>query len=78
MRSRRRRGAVIRSSGLRLIYRGWGLRLEDARTPWTRDYHQGQEITVVLKSGGGAPHKVFAVPLGVARRLHDLTTGAIT
>ncbi len=47
-------GALIRNSGLRFIDRVLRVRIEDASTPWTRDYHQGQEITVVLKSGEGA------------------------
>lgn len=47
-------GALIRNSGLRFINRVLRVRIEDASTPWTRDYHQGQEITVVLKSGEGA------------------------
>jgi phosphoribosylformylglycinamidine synthase subunit PurQ / glutaminase len=47
-------GALIRNSGLRFINRVLRVRIEDASTPWTRDYHQDQEITVVLKSGEGA------------------------
>lgn len=47
-------GALVRNSGLRFINRALRVRIEDASTPWTRDYQQGQEITVVLKSGEGA------------------------
>jgi phosphoribosylformylglycinamidine synthase subunit PurQ / glutaminase len=47
-------GALVRNSGLRFINRALRVRIEDAGTPWTRDYRPGQEITVVLKSGEGA------------------------
>jgi phosphoribosylformylglycinamidine synthase subunit PurQ / glutaminase len=47
-------GALVRNSGLRFINRALRVRIEDAGTPWTRDYQPGQEITVVLKSGEGA------------------------
>jgi phosphoribosylformylglycinamidine synthase I len=47
-------GALVRNSGLRFIDRALRVRIEDAGTPWTRDYRPGQEITVVLKSGEGA------------------------
>jgi phosphoribosylformylglycinamidine synthase len=47
-------GALVRNSGLRFIDRCLRVRIEDAETPWTRDYSRGQEITLVLKSGEGA------------------------
>lgn len=47
-------GALVRNSGLRFINRAVRVRIENAGTPWTSDYHQDQEITVVLKSGEGA------------------------
>jgi phosphoribosylformylglycinamidine synthase subunit PurQ / glutaminase len=47
-------GALVRNSGLRFINRALRVRIEDAGTPWTRDYRPRQEITVVLKSGEGA------------------------
>jgi phosphoribosylformylglycinamidine synthase subunit PurQ / glutaminase len=47
-------GALVRNSGLRFIDRCLRVRVEDAGTPWTRDYAPGQEITLVLKSGEGA------------------------
>ena len=47
-------GALVRNTGLRFINRALRVRIEDAGTPWTRDYRPGQEITVVLKSGEGA------------------------
>jgi phosphoribosylformylglycinamidine synthase subunit PurQ / glutaminase len=47
-------GALVRNSGLRFINRALRVRIDDAGTPWTRDYRPGQEITVVLKSGEGA------------------------
>jgi phosphoribosylformylglycinamidine synthase len=47
-------GALNRNSGLRFIARQVRVRVENARTPWTRDYAPGQELTLVLKSGEGA------------------------
>ncbi len=47
-------GALTRNSGLRFISREVRVRVENARTPWTRDYVPGQELTLVLKSGEGA------------------------
>jgi len=47
-------GALTRNAGLRFVSRDIRLRLENARTPWTRGYADGQEITVPLKSGEGA------------------------
>jgi len=40
------------------------VRIEDTRTPWTADYAQDQEISVVLKSGEGA---YVADPAALAR-----------
>ncbi|HUY52014.1 MAG TPA: phosphoribosylformylglycinamidine synthase subunit PurQ [Streptosporangiaceae bacterium] len=47
-------GALTRNAGLRFINRTVRVRIEGTGTPWTRDYSQDQEITVVLKSGEGA------------------------
>ena len=47
-------GALTRNAGLRFIDRVVRMRVEDTRTPWTADYAQDQEISVVLKSGEGA------------------------
>jgi phosphoribosylformylglycinamidine synthase len=47
-------GALTRNSGLRFISREVRVRIENAATPWTRDYAPGQEVTLVLKSGEGA------------------------
>ena len=47
-------GALTRNSGLRFISREVRVRVENAATPWTRDYAPGQEVTLVLKSGEGA------------------------
>jgi phosphoribosylformylglycinamidine synthase I len=47
-------GALNRNSGLRFVSREVRVRVENARTPWTRDYAPGQELTLVLKSGEGA------------------------
>jgi phosphoribosylformylglycinamidine synthase subunit PurQ / glutaminase len=47
-------GALTRNAGRRFITRDIQIRIENAQTPWTRDYSGGQELTVVLKSGEGA------------------------
>jgi phosphoribosylformylglycinamidine synthase subunit PurQ / glutaminase len=47
-------GALTRNRGLRFISRQVRVRVENAATPWTRDYAPGQEATLVLKSGQGA------------------------
>jgi phosphoribosylformylglycinamidine synthase subunit PurQ / glutaminase len=47
-------GALTRNSGLRFISREVRVRVENTRTPWTRGYAPGQELTLVLKSGEGA------------------------
>jgi phosphoribosylformylglycinamidine synthase subunit PurQ / glutaminase len=46
-------GALTRNSGLRFVVRDLRLRVENARTAWTRAYCGGEEITVPLKSGEG-------------------------
>jgi phosphoribosylformylglycinamidine synthase subunit PurQ / glutaminase len=46
-------GALTRNSGLRFVTRDVRLRMENARTPWTRAYAGGEEIMVPLKSGAG-------------------------
>ena len=46
-------GALTRNSGLRFISKEVRLRIENSATPWTSQYADGQEITVVLKSGEG-------------------------
>ncbi|MGI8449016.1 MAG: phosphoribosylformylglycinamidine synthase subunit PurQ, partial [Streptosporangiaceae bacterium] len=57
-------GALTRNAGLRFIDRVVRVRIEDTRTPWTADYAQDQEISVVLKSGEGA---YVADPAALAR-----------
>lgn len=47
-------GALIRNTGLRFVNREERVRVENNATAWTNDYQQGQEITLVLKSGEGA------------------------
>jgi phosphoribosylformylglycinamidine synthase subunit PurQ / glutaminase len=47
-------GALTRNEGLRFVTRDLRLRVENARTAWTRSYQPGQEIVVPLKSGEGA------------------------
>ena len=46
-------GALIRNAGLRFVDRDVTVRIEHTATVWTSAYQQGQEITVVLKSGEG-------------------------
>ena len=47
-------GALTRNAGLTFITRDLRLRMENARTAWTRAYSAGQQIVVPLKSGEGA------------------------
>ncbi|MGH3156309.1 MAG: phosphoribosylformylglycinamidine synthase subunit PurQ [Streptosporangiaceae bacterium] len=47
-------GALTRNTGLRFVSRDVALRIENARTPWTSAYTQGQELVIPLKSGEGA------------------------
>jgi len=47
-------GALTRNIRRRFICRDVRLRIENADTPWTRQYAAGQEIVVPLKSGEGA------------------------
>ena len=47
-------GALTRNSGLRFVSKEVRLRIESTKTPWTRQFTAGQEITAVLKSGEGA------------------------
>ncbi|MFD6098284.1 phosphoribosylformylglycinamidine synthase subunit PurQ [Nocardiopsis flavescens] len=47
-------GALTRNSSLRFVNREQRLRVETTATAWTRDYTEGQEILVVLKSGEGS------------------------
>src|SRR5690348_17396398 len=47
-------GALTRNAGLRFVNRDIQIRIESARSAWTSQYAEGQELTVVLKSGEGA------------------------
>jgi len=47
-------GALTRNVGLHFVSRDVRLTVVNDRTPWTRAYAAGQEITVPLKSGEGA------------------------
>ncbi len=47
-------GALTRNRGLRFITRDLPLRVENTRTAWTRDYRDGEQVVVPLKSGEGA------------------------
>jgi len=46
-------GALIRNDHRRFVCRDQLLRIENAATPWTSAYAQGQEIRIVLKNGEG-------------------------
>ncbi|MFR9676372.1 phosphoribosylformylglycinamidine synthase subunit PurQ [Streptomyces sp. TR02-1] len=46
-------GAMLRNDHLHFVCRDQRLRVENASTAWTRDYEQGQEITVPLKNQDG-------------------------
>jgi len=61
-------GALTRNAGRRFITRDLRIRVENAQTPWTRDYFAGQELTVVLKSGEGAYVADEATLAGLAAR----------
>jgi phosphoribosylformylglycinamidine synthase I len=61
-------GALTRNAGRRFITRDIRIRVENARSPWTGDYADGQEITVVLKSGEGAYVADEATLAGLAAR----------
>jgi phosphoribosylformylglycinamidine synthase I len=46
-------GALIRNDRRKFVCRDQLLRVENAKTAWTTDYRQGQEILVPLKNGEG-------------------------
>ena len=46
-------GALLRNDHRRFICRDQKLRIENASTPWTSAFSQGQEIVVPLKNGEG-------------------------
>src|SRR5690606_21508646 len=46
-------GALIRNEEQRFICRDQELRVENARTAWTRDLSEGATITIPLKNGEG-------------------------
>jgi len=46
-------GALLRNNHRKFICRDQALRIENASTPWTSAFTQGQEIVVPLKNGGG-------------------------
>lgn len=47
-------GALIRNSEQKFICRDQALRVENADTPWTRVFEEGQRITIPLKNGEGS------------------------
>jgi phosphoribosylformylglycinamidine synthase len=61
-------GALTRNSRLRFISREVQVRIQNATTPWTRDYAPGQEVTLVLKSGEGAYVADAATLAGIEER----------
>jgi phosphoribosylformylglycinamidine synthase subunit PurQ / glutaminase len=46
-------GALIRNDHRRFVCRDQRLRIENAATPWTAAYAEGDEVTIVLKNGEG-------------------------
>jgi phosphoribosylformylglycinamidine synthase subunit PurQ / glutaminase len=58
-------GALTRNRDLRFVTRDLRLRVENTRTAWTRDYRDGEQIVVPLKSGEGA----FVADPGTLARL---------
>jgi phosphoribosylformylglycinamidine synthase len=46
-------GALIRNDHRKFVCRDQRLRIENNRTPWTREYDEGAEVTIVLKNGEG-------------------------
>jgi phosphoribosylformylglycinamidine synthase len=46
-------GALVRNDRRRFVCREQPLRIENARTAWTRGYREGQRIVVPLKNGEG-------------------------
>ncbi len=46
-------GALIRNDHRKFVCVDQRLRIENARTTWTSDYSEGQEVTIVLKNGEG-------------------------
>jgi phosphoribosylformylglycinamidine synthase subunit PurQ / glutaminase len=46
-------GALIRNDHRKFVCRDQRLRIENAATPWTAAYAEGDEVTIVLKNGEG-------------------------
>ena len=46
-------GALIRNDHRKFVCKEQALRVENARTPWTSTYREGQEIVIPLKNGEG-------------------------
>jgi len=46
-------GALIRNDHRRFVCRDQRLRIENNRTPWTSDYAENAEVSIVLKNGEG-------------------------
>ena len=46
-------GALIRNDHRKFVCRDQRLRIENNRTPWTSEYDEGAEVTIVLKNGEG-------------------------
>jgi phosphoribosylformylglycinamidine synthase I len=47
-------GALTRNAGRRFICRNIRIRIENATSAWTSQFHAGQQITTVIKNGEGA------------------------
>jgi phosphoribosylformylglycinamidine synthase I len=46
-------GALTRNAGLHFVCRDQRIRIEDAGTPWTREYATGQELVIPIKNIDG-------------------------
>ena len=76
-------GALIRNDVRRFVCRDHWLRIENARTAWTSQYDDGQEILVPLKNGEGGYvadddtlDRLEGEGRVVARYLHDNPNGS--
>ena len=76
-------GALIRNDVRRFVCRDQWLRIENARTAWTSQYDDGQEILVPLKNGEGGYvadddtlDRLEGEGRVVARYLHDNPNGS--
>lgn len=60
-------GALLENASLRFVCKDVGLRVENAATPFTRGYREGQTITIPIAHGDGN----YFVPDETRRKLED-------